>query len=506
MLRRLNLNEIHTKKNSGLVLDEPLIFERGAPLRSGFSLPSGQEFKIDGAEEIPDHMLRQEIRDFPEVSEPETVRHYTRLSQWNFGVDSGFYPLGSCTMKYNPKINDIVASMPGFMNAHPWQPGEFLQGALEIMYRLSGSLSEICGMDKFTLQPAAGAHGELSGMMMIRAFHTAQGNPRKKVLIPDTAHGTNPASSALCHYDVVVIKSGPDGILEPAEVAKYMDEDVAALMVTNPNTLGLWEKNIVEIAEIVHAKGGFIYWDGANLNALMGIARPGDCGADVIQINLHKTFSTPHGGGGPGSGPVGVKEKLAPFLPVPLVTERAGTYSLDYNRPQSIGKIHSFYGNFGVFIRAYCYILEMGGENLRQASEMAILNANYIREKLKDCYHLPYPGHCMHESVFTDKNLNKSGATTMMVAKRLMDYGFHPPTIYFPLVVHGALMIEPTETESKEVIDSFIDTLKKIAAEAEDQPELLKNAPYVTKLCRLDETTAARKPILRWEKNPPPGK
>jgi glycine dehydrogenase subunit 2 len=483
----------------GLILNEPLIFEKGSKGRVGYSFP-----KLDVEEVAPDSvwpasMVRKEIEGFPEMSEVDAVRHFTRLSQWNYGVDSGFYPLGSCTMKYNPKVNEEVARLPGFAGAHPYQPEEISQGPLRLMHELENFLCEVSGMDRATLQPSAGAQGELTGMLMIRAYLQDRGNPRKKVLVPDTAHGTNPASSSLCGYQVVQVKSDERGRLSVPSVEEKMDEEVAALMVTNPNTLGLFEDHICEIVEIVHRKGGLVYCDGANLNALMGLTRVGDMGMDLLHFNLHKTFSTPHGGGGPGAGPVGVKDHLAEYLPLPLVFKDGETFRLDFNRPKSIGKIRSFYGNFGVLVRAYAYILSMGAEGLKKASLMALLNANYILALLKGTYYLPYDFPCMHECVFNDRLQAKYGVTALDIAKRLMDYGFHPPTIYFPLVVHGALMIEPTENEAKETLDQFIDAMVQIAREAETSPDVVRGAPHRTKVSRLDEVLANRKPKLRWK-------
>ncbi len=476
----------------GLVLDEKLLFEQSQPGRVGYSLPSLDVPEAQPAAEL----TRGEIAGFPELSEVDVVRHYTRLSTWNYGVDSGFYPLGSCTMKYNPKVNEVAARLPGFTQIHPQTPEELNQGALELMYNLQRDLGEISGFPAVTLQPAAGAQGEFTGMLMIRAWHEARGEKRNKVIIPDTAHGTNPASAALCGYDVVTVAT--DGILSKTAIAEVMDDEVAALMVTNPNTLGLFESDIREICALVHERGGLVYSDGANLNALMGISRPGDIGLDVMHFNLHKTLSTPHGGGGPGAGPVGVAEKLEPFLPKPVVIKNGDNYELDYDRPQSIGRVQSFYGHFGVLIRAYSYILSMGGEGLKRATELAVLNANYVRARLEGTYDLPNRRRSLHEVVFSEKNL-ANDCHTLDVAKRLIDYGYHPPTIYFPLVVHGALMIEPTETESKQMIDDFCDALLAIAGEAETAPELLKKAPTRAKVRRLDEATAARKPKLRWE-------
>ena len=406
------------------------------------------------------------------------------------------YPLGSCTMKYNPKVNEEYASLPGFAGAHPYLPAPLVQGALKLMYDLERFLAEITGMDATSLQPAAGAQGELAGIMLIHDYLESRGVKRSKIIVPDTAHGTNPASSALCDYRPISVKSNEDGIISPGAVAGIMDEDVAGIMVTNPNTLGLFEENIRKISEIVHAKGGQVYCDGANMNAVMGIVQMGKIGVDVIHLNLHKTFSAPHGGGGPGSGPICVRKHLEPFLPVPRVVKEDETYVLSYDYPQSIGKVHSFYGNFGVMIKAYTYILSMGPENLKKASQLAVLNANYIKESLKDVFDLPYDRPCMHECVFSDKRQRSYKISTLDIAKRLIDYGFHPPTIYFPLVVQGAIMIEPTETESKETLDEFIEACKSITKEAEENPGLLLEAPTRSKVGRLDEVMAARKPCL----------
>ena len=477
---------------SGLSLNEKLIFEHSDPGRRGYSLPPLDVPEAD----LPPETIRDEVAGFPELSEVDVVRHFTRLSTWNYGVDSGFYPLGSCTMKYNPKVNEAAARLPGFAWVHPATPEHLAQGALALMHALQEALAEISGYAAVTLQPAAGAHGEFAGMLMIRAWHEAQGRARTKVLIPDTAHGTNPATAALCGYEVVSVAS--DGILTAAAVREKMDENVAALMITNPNTLGLFESEIREICDVVHEGGGLVYCDGANLNALLGISRPGDMGIDVMHFNLHKTFSTPHGGGGPGAGPVGVTEELVPFLPVPLVVRRDETYHLHYDAPRSIGRLRSYYGNFGIMVRAWAYIRTLGAEGLRLATEMAVLNANYIRARLEGTYHLPHSRRSLHEVVFSDRELG-GGCHTLDVAKRLIDYGYHPPTIYFPLVVKGAIMIEPTETESLEVIDEFCDAMIAIAKEAEDEPEKVREAPRLTRIRRLDEATAARKPRLKWE-------
>lgn len=478
--------------SKGLILDEKLLFERSTEGRCGYDLPQLDVPAVEPAAEL----VREEIADFPQLSEIDVVRHYTRLSTWNYGVDSGFYPLGSCTMKYNPKINELVARLPGFAQLHPAVPDVLGQGALQLMYELQEALCEVSGFPAMTLQPSAGAHGEFAGMLMIHAWHQARGNKRHKVLIPDTAHGTNPATAALCGYEVVPIAS--DGVLSLEAVAAAMDDEVAALMVTNPNTLGLFEANIREICDLVHERGGLVYCDGANLNALMGVCRPGDIGIDVMHFNLHKTFATPHGGGGPGAGPVGVCEKLEPFLPVPVIEKSKEGYALVTDRPQSIGRLRAFASQFGILVRAYAYLRAMGGEGLKKATELAVLNANYIRARLEGVYQLPYKERSLHEVVFSDAEL-PNDCHTLDVAKRLLDYGFHPPTIYFPLVVHGALMIEPTETESLQALDEFCDALIAIAKEAADNPELLHQAPVNARTRRLDETQAARKPKLKWE-------
>ncbi len=476
---------------TGLILNDPLLWEKGKKGRRGFSIPR---------RDVESAPLNQDLTgdgpDFPDLSEVDVVRHYTRLSQWNFGVDTGMYPLGSCTMKYSPKTNERQASLPGFTGAHPLMPTSLSQGALRMMFELEQYLSQITGMDATTLQPAAGAHGEFTGMLLIHAFHKKQGAQRSKIIVPDTAHGTNPASAALCGYRPVAVASNEQGILSVEAVDEVMDEETAGIMVTNPNTLGLFEENSKRIAEIVHAKGGLVYCDGANMNAVMGIVKMGAIGVDVMQLNLHKTFSTPHGGGGPGSGPVCVRKHLEPFLPVPRVKDENGTYVLDYERPETIGKVQAFHGAFGVMIKAYSYIRRMGPENLKKASQLSVLNANYIKEKLKGTLHLPYDRPCMHECVFSDEYQAARKITTLDMAKRLMDYGFHPPTVYFPLVVHGAIMVEPTETESKEDIDQFVEAFKAIVNEASENPDLLHDAPVSCKVKRLDETTAARKPCL----------
>lgn len=475
---------------TGLVLDEPLLWEKGKKGRSGFSIP---RHDVEQAE--MDDSLVGEMPDIPQLSEIDVVRHYTRLSTWNFGVDTGMYPLGSCTMKYNPKLNERLAALEGFASAHPLLPASFSQGALELMHELEKALCEITGMDAVTLQPAAGAHGELTGMLLIHAFHRSRGRQRTKIIVPDTAHGTNPASAALCGYKPLPVKSSEQGIISTKAVEDLMDDEVAGIMITNPNTLGLFEENISEISAVVHAGGGLVYGDGANMNAIMGIVKMGKIGVDIMHLNLHKTLSAPHGGGGPGSGPVCVKKEIEPFLPLPRIIKDGDKFSLSLDNPHSIGKVQAFYGNMGVMIKAYSYILTMG-PLLEKASKLAVLNANYLKEKLKGVFHLAYDRPCMHECVFTDSIQAEEKVTTLDIAKRLIDYGFHPPTIYFPLVVHGALMIEPTETESKENLDLFIDACRAVADEAKTCPEVLLNAPQKTRSQRMDEVLAARKPCL----------
>ena len=493
-------NNQHTNNSAttGLLLEEPNVFEQSVSGREGFDFGKSDIPAVDVKLTLGTKLFRSEIANLPELSEVDVARHFTRLSTYNYSKDIGFYPLGSCTMKYNPKVANFAAGNPLFSETHPFQPTETAQGNLQLLYTLQNDLAEISGMDSVTLWPAAGSHGELTGMLMIKAFHTSKGNKRSKVIIPDSAHGTNPASAAICGYKIQQIKSNNDGLLDPSEVEKIMDEEVAAIMITNPNTLGIFEKNFKEIANIVHAKGGLVYVDGANLNALMGYVRMGDIGCDVMHMNLHKTFATPHGGGGPGAGPVGVKSILAPFLPTPvLVKDKNGHVSIDKMRPQSIGRIKSFFGNFGILLRAYTYIKELGGDGLKRTSEIAVLNANYIKARLKDFYDLPYNLPALLECVFSDKIQNQYGIKTIDIAKRLMDYGFHPPTIYFPLIVHGALMIEPTETESKDLIDQFCDAMIAIANECEHNPDLVKNSPTKPYRARLDEVKAAREPRLK---------
>lgn len=479
-----------------------LIFELSKEGRKAYSLPplDVEDNTLDSM--IPGSLLRDKEVELPEVSEVDVVRHFTNLSNKNYGVDTGFYPLGSCTMKYNPKINEDVAALDGFSNIHPLQPVETVQGALELMYGLDQMLSEITGMERVSLQPAAGAHGELTGLMIIKAYHQSRGDSkRNKIIVPDSAHGTNPASAAVAGFEIVEIQSDKNGAVDLDSLKAVLSDEIAGLMLTNPSTLGLFETNIKQIADLVHEAGGLLYYDGANTNAIMGIARPGDMGFDVIHVNLHKTFSTPHGGGGPGSGPVGVKSELVKFLPVPVIEKKGDSFVLDYDRPHSIGKVKSFYGNFGVIVKAYAYVLSMGAEGLKEVSQKAVLNANYIMSKLKNYYNLPMDQVCKHEFVLSGLKDNENHVATLDVAKRLLDYGYHPPTIYFPLIVSDAIMIEPTETESVETLDIFIDIMIKIAEEAKADPEMLKTAPHNTIVRRIDEAKAARSLILKWDKN-----
>jgi len=473
-----------------------LIFEESRPGHRGHIFPKLDvpEKKIE--EFIPINYLRQNPAELPELAEPEVVRHYTRLSQKNYCIDTHFYPLGSCTMKYNPRINEDMARIPEFSQAHPLTES---QGALLLMYELEECLKEIFGFDAFTLQPAAGAHGELTGLMMIKSYHLSRGEHRDIILIPHTAHGTNPASAAFCGFKVIEIDSDPDGNMDIQKLKELLTPSVAGVMITNPNTLGLFERNILQIADLVHKAGAILYGDGANSNALMGRTRPGDLGFDLMHVNLHKTFSTPHGGGGPGSGPVGVKKEFIPFLPKPLVVKKGDKYYLDYDRPKSIGRVRAFYGNFGMFIRAYAYILAHGSKGLKAVTEQAVLSANYLKEKLKGYWELPYNRICMHEFVLSGEKLShETGVKTLDIAKRLLDYGFYAPTIYFPLTVKECLMIEPTETESKTTLDEFVEALQAIYKEATDNPELVKHAPIKTPVGRFDEVSAARNPDLRY--------
>ncbi len=477
--------------------EKALIFEMSKPGRIAYSLPECDVPEIEASSVIPDRLLRVKPAELPEVYEVDVIRHYTELSRRNFGIDNGFYPLGSCTMKYNPKINEDVARFAGFAKIHPYQPEESIQGALELLYTLQNDLAALTGMDQVTLQPAAGAHGEWTGLMLIRAYHESRGDKRTKVIVPDSSHGTNPASATVAGLETITIKSNERGMVDLDALRAAVGDDTAALMLTNPSTLGLFEEQIVQIAEIVHAAGGLLYYDGANSNAIMGITRPGDMGFDVVHLNLHKTMGTPHGGGGPGAGPVGVKSKLIPFLPKPIVGRKEdGTYYWDTDRPQSIGRVKAFYGNFGILVRAYTYIRTYGPEGLRRVSEIAVLNANYMMHRLAPYFEVAYPGVCKHEFVLSGKRLKTFGVRTLDVAKRLLDFGYHPPTIYFPLNVEECIMIEPTETESKETLDAFIDVMIRIVQEAETDPQMVINAPYTTIIKRLDETTAARKPVL----------
>lgn len=479
-------------------LYDKLIFEHSHPGRSGYSLPRNDFSRHVG--ELPESCLRKEAPALPEVDEPTVVRHYTNSSTNNFGVDTGFYPLGSCTMKYNPKINDALAASRSIAALHPFQPADSVQGALEIYWELQSALSEIGGMSEFTLNPFAGAHGELTGLLVIKAYHLSrQDAGRDTVLVPDSAHGTNPASAAVAGFKVVEVKSLADGTVDVDDLRSKLNDSVAAMMMTNPNTVGMFEKNIPAIAKLVHEAGGLMYYDGANLNPMLGIARPGDMGFDVMHINLHKTFSTPHGGGGPGAGPVGVRKGLEQFLPNPRVVKKAdGSFDVSFE-DTSLGRISGWLGNFTVYIRALAYILSLGGDNLAKVGPLATLNANYVMNRLKDVYLLPIAGPCKHEFVFDGLKDKSTGVTTLNVAKRLLDFGFHAPTIYFPLLFHESLMIEPTETESRETLDSFIEAMRRIAVEAAETPEVVKEAPHDTPVSHPDDTEAALHPITSWQ-------
>ncbi|MDK6862637.1 MULTISPECIES: aminomethyl-transferring glycine dehydrogenase subunit GcvPB [Nosocomiicoccus] len=479
----------------------PLIFERSIEDRYAYSLPKLEIEKKELSSLLDDKFIRKEKAELPEISELDLIRHYTELSNKNWGIDSGFYPLGSCTMKYNPKINEQVARLAGFAYSHPLQNEKAIQGSLEVTYRLQESLKEITGMDEISLQSAAGAQGEWTALIMIKAFHEANGDfQRTEVIVPDSAHGTNPASATVAGFDSVTVKSNEDGTVDIEDLKRVVSDKTAAIMLTNPNTLGLFEKDILEIRDIVHGAGGKLYYDGANLNAIMAKVRPGDMGFDAVHLNLHKTFTGPHGGGGPGSGPIGVKADLAKFLPKPHVKKEGDTYKLDNDIPQSVGRVKPYFGNFAIYLRAYTYIRTMGPEGLKKVSEDAVLNANYMMRRLEGTYHLPYTQHCKHEFVLSGVNQKKEGARTLDIAKRLLDYGYHPPTIYFPLNVEEGLMIEPTETESKETLDGFIDALLNIDKEIKEDLDLVLEAPHTTVIGRLDETLAARHPVLRYEK------
>ncbi len=487
------------KVTAHLTQNEALTFEKSSPGKRAYKLPPLDVPEVDAALALGG-AVRDDAGHLPELSEIEIIRHFTRLSTWNYAIDLGMYPLGSCTMKYNPRVNELVSRLEGIAEAHPYQPEHLSQGVLQIIRTLQECLIEITGMDTITLQPAAGAHGEFTGILLTRAYHQSKGNARKTVLVPDSAHGTNPATAAICGYQVQNIKSNALGMVDVSALESLVTEDVAALMLTNPSTIGVFESEIHKIADILHAKGALLYMDGANMNALVGKTRPGDFGVDVMHLNLHKTFSTPHGGGGPGSGPVACKAILEPFLPTPVVVEKSdGILGFNYDRPQSVGRVRMFYGNFGMFVRALAYILANGPDGLRQTTEDAVLNANYVRKNLEDVYDLPYKTPTLHEVVFSDRRQTQRGVKTGDIAKRLIDYGFHPYTTAFPLIVPGALMIEPTESESKEELDLFIDAMRQIAREAEENPEHILHAPHSTRISRLDETAAARKPILRWK-------
>ena len=475
-----------------------LIIELSKEGRKAYSIPKNDVETVDPEKYIPENVLRKEDPKLPEVYEVDVMRHYTNLSNKNYGVDTGFYPLGSCTMKYNPKINEDMAKLPNFANIHPRQGEDTVQGSLELMYELQEKLCEITGTDGFTLQPAAGAHGELTGLMIIKKYHEERNDTKRtKIIVPDSAHGTNPASATAVGYDIIEIKSRKDGSIDLDELKGALTDEVAGLMLTNPSTLGLFERNICEISKLVHEAGGLVYYDGANLNAIMGKSRPGDMGFDIVHLNLHKTFSTPHGGGGPGAGPVGVRHDLVKYLPVPVVGKKDDKYYLDYDKPSSIGRLMGFYGNFGVLLKAYTYILKMGASGLREASEAAVLNANYLQSQLKKEYKLPIEQVCKHEFVLS--GMKDSDVHTLDIAKRMLDYGVHPPTVYFPLIIDEALMVEPTDTETLETLDNFIEIMNKIKKEAIENPKILEEAPITTPVRRLDEVQAARKPKVKWD-------
>src|SRR6478609_3565431 len=493
--------KLTSEATKGLQFKEPPIFERGAPGRTGASVAKLDVPEVDVQAELG-ALSRRVPAGLPEVSEPEAIRHFVRLSQWNFSIDTQFYPLGSCTMKHNPKVNEWAARLDGFANLHPLTPDHLAQGALELMVRLAAILAEIVGLDGVSLQPAAGAQGELTGLMMMRAYFQKHGRSPRKVFIPDSAHGTNPASCALNGFEAVPFASGSAGVVEPATLVAAIEAaggEVAGLMMTNPNTLGLYESAMPKLCALIHERGGLVYGDGANMNAVLGRARPGDAGVDVMQYNLHKTFTTPHGGGGPGAGPVAFKNHLEPFAPSPVIVKADSGYRLDEQRPHSVGRLRSFNGQFGMIVRAYTYIRELGADGLREVSDMAVLNANYVAARLRDHMPLAYETPMLHEAVFTDRVIEaETTVKTLDIAKRLIDYGFHPPTVYFPLVVRGALMVEPTETETKQTIDAFVAAIECIVKEAEATPELLREAPHLPRVHRLDEARAARKPSLRW--------
>ena len=491
---RIQAAHPHMTRNEGL------IFERSAAGKTGAELAPLDVPAVSPERALGEEFLRDDIEGFPEVSELDVIRHFTRLSTWNYSIDVGVYPLGSCTMKYNPRLNEAVARFRGLGTDHPYTPEHLAQGCLRILYETMRALEEITGMDAVSLQPAAGAQGELTGLLMIRACLRDRGDARRYVLIPDSAHGTNPASVTTCGYQVRPLRSDRRGCVDLAELEREMTAEVAALMLTNPNTLGIFEAEIRRICQIVHSRGGLVYMDGANMNALVGVARPGEFGVDVMHLNLHKTFSTPHGGGGPGSGPVACREFLEPYLPAPVVEEAPdGGFRLNEDRPRSVGRVRAFYGNFGMAVRSLAYILAYGPAGLRQATEDAVLNANYIKARLRDVYDLPYDAPSLHECVFSDRRQAARGVRTGDIAKRLIDYGFHPYTVSFPLIVPGALMIEPTESAGRPELDAFIDALRSIAQEAEEDPQMVQTAPHTTRVSRLDEAAAARRPVLRWK-------
>lgn len=484
--------------------EEPTLFDKSRPGRVGYSLPASEIELVDPSTVLPKSLARDEVKYFPEISENEVVRHFVRLSQKNYSIDTGFYPLGSCTMKYNPKINEEMARLPALTSSHPLWSEKFLQPALSVQYELQSLLSAVTGLDAFTLQPSAGAHGEYVGIKVMRAYHRAKGNKKTKVIVPDSAHGTNPATCTMIGYDIVPVPTGPRGIVEIADVEKLIDQDVAGIMMTNPSTLGLFEENIHKISELIHSVDGLVYMDGANFNAIVGVVKPADLGVDIMHINVHKTFSTPHGGGGPGAGPVGVRSHLKKFLPVPIVEKTNDKFVLNYDLPESIGRVSGYYGTFAIHIRALTYMLSIGTTSdkkdsyLKRMATGAVLNANYIRHRLRGHYNIPFDVPCGHEVVINDDLQQKYGIKTIHIAKRLMDYGYHPMTVYFPLVVPGAMMIEPTESETKETLDQFCDVMIEIARECRETPDVVLNAPTRVNREKVDELRAQKQPRLSW--------
>ncbi len=500
------MNLLDSTTSSLVSPEEPTLFDKSRPGRVGFSLPPAEVPEVDASKVIPSALYRSEVVGFPEISENEVVRHFVRLSQKNYSIDTGFYPLGSCTMKYNPKINEEMAKIPELAGSHPFWDEKFLQPAIAVQFKLQELLTAVTGLESFTLQPSAGAHGEYTGLKVMRAYHQSKGNKKTKVIVPDSAHGTNPATCTMIGYDIVPVPTGPRGIVEVSDIEKLIDSEVAGIMMTNPSTLGLFEENIHKISELIHAVDGLVYMDGANFNAIVGVVKPADLGVDIMHINLHKTFSTPHGGGGPGAGPVGVRARLKKFLPAPIAEMRGEQYVYNYDLPDSVGRVSGYNGTFAIHLRALTYMLSIGttadGKDtyLRRIATGAVLNANYIRHRLRGHYHIPYDVPCGHEVVINDDLQQKNGIKTINIAKRLMDYGYHPMTVYFPLVVHGAMMIEPTESETKETLDQFCDVMIAIAKECEETPDVVLNAPTRVNREKVDELRAQKQPRLRWTK------